>query len=115
MKECIFCKILSKEIPAEIVYEDDDVLAFKDLEPKAPVHILVIPKKHRQNILDLRAEDAGFISHIFLKVIPKIAQSMNISQDGFRLVTNIGKDGGQTVGHLHFHLLGGRFMNWPPG
>lgn len=114
-EDCIFCKIAKHSIPSTTVYEDEHVIAFKDLEPQAPVHVLIIPKKHLQNLLAFSEEDQKLISHIFLQAIPKIAESTGVLKNGFRLVANTGKDGGQTVEHLHFHLLGGRFMEWPPG
>lgn len=115
MADCIFCKIAQGEIPSTKVYEDAQVLAFRDLEPQAPEHVLVIPKKHIVSVLDFSAEDSGLAGHILTKVVPEIARSLGIDARGFRLVTNTGADGGQTVGHLHFHLLGGRSLAWPPG
>ncbi|BEU88338.1 HIT domain-containing protein [Selenomonas sp. TAMA-11512] len=115
MTDCIFCKIASGEIPSTKVYEDDLVLAFRDLEPQAPEHILIIPKVHRKSLLDLRAEDRNLAAHIYVDVIPAIAKDLGLAEKGFRVVTNTGAEGGQTVGHLHFHLLGGRSMAWPPG
>ena len=114
MSDCIFCKIAKKEIPATVVYEDDTVIAFNDLEPQAPVHVLVIPKAHVASVAELKAEHKDVIAHIMVDVIPKLAQDLNIAE-GFRVVTNIGEDGGQTVFHLHIHLLGGRKFEWPPG
>ncbi len=111
MDGCIFCKIANKEIPSELVYEDETTVAFRDLSPQAPVHILVIPKAHIKSVAD--AEDEKLLGHI-ARVAAKIAEKENIAA-GFRLVTNVGEDGGQTVEHLHFHLLGGRKMSWPPG
>ena len=115
MSDCIFCKIASKEIPSPLVYEDDTVVAFPDLEPKAPVHILVIPKKHIESLAALKEEDKELAAHILVDVIPQIARDLGIAEKGFRTVANTSDDGGQTVKHLHFHLLGGRFMQWPPG
>ena len=112
--DCIFCKIANGEIPATKVYEDETVVAFNDLEPQAPTHILVIPKEHISSAADITAENSKVIAHIF-EVIAKIAAEKGISQNGFRVVTNCGKDGGQTVGHLHFHVLAGRNIGWPPG
>ena len=106
MADCIFCKIAQKEIPSTLVYEDDMVVAFRDLEPQAPQHVLVIPKKHVESLL---------VSHILVDVIPELAQKLGIAEKGFRVVANTGEEGGQTVKHLHFHLLGGRSMQWPPG
>ena len=102
--DCIFCKIVNGEIPSQKVYEDDLVLAFKDINPQAPVHILVIPKKHIDSAVALTEEDDQLIAHIF-KVIREIAKEQDL-ENGFRLVTNVGTDGGQSVKHLHFHILG---------
>ncbi|KHM51988.1 histidine triad (HIT) family protein [Anaerovibrio lipolyticus DSM 3074] len=115
MADCIFCKIANKEIPSTVVYEDDQVIAFKDLEPQAPVHVLVIPKKHVASIAALKSEDKELAGHILCEVIPKIAKEQGVTDSGFRVVANTGAEGGQTVNHLHFHLLGGRSMQWPPG
>lgn len=112
--DCLFCKIINKEIPSDIVYEDDDVLAFNDIDPKAPVHVLVIPKKHIASFNALTEADGALLTKIML-VIQKIAQDKNIAQSGYRIVNNCGEQGGQTVGHLHFHLMGGREMLWPAG
>lgn len=115
MADCIFCKIAQKEIPSALVYEDDQVAAFKDLEPQAPVHVLIIPKKHVKSILALEADDKELAAHILVDVIPKLARELGIEEKGFRVVTNTGEEGGQSVKHLHFHLLGGRSLQWPPG
>ncbi|MBR3456825.1 MAG: histidine triad nucleotide-binding protein [Selenomonadaceae bacterium] len=115
MADCIFCKIAGKEIPSQSVYEDEQVIAFKDLEPQAPVHVLVIPKKHVESVLALSGEDKELMGHILCEVVPKLAKDLEVDANGFRLVVNTGKDGNQTVKHLHFHLLGGRSMQWPPG
>jgi histidine triad (HIT) family protein len=114
MQDCIFCKIARHEIPCHIVYEDEDVLAFKDLKPVAPVHILVIPKKHISQITSVTDEDAGIMGKI-LSAIGKLAEEMAVAEDGFRVVVNQGEKAGQSVFHLHFHMLAGRPMNWPPG
>lgn len=114
MSDCLFCKIIEKTIPAKIVYEDEQALAFEDINPQAPVHILVIPKKHIPTILDLEEEDNNRLGHVF-KVANKIAKDKGIADRGFRLVTNCNPESGQTVYHIHFHLLGGRPMHWPPG
>ncbi len=114
MSDCIFCKIASGQIPTNYIYEDDRVVAFNDIEPQAPTHILIIPKEHIPSAMELTEENASIVSHIFL-VASKIAKEKGFDKDGFRLVNNCGKDGGQTVGHLHFHLLAGRYLQWPPG
>ena len=115
MADCIFCRIAAKEIPATAVYEDDAVIAFKDLEPQAPVHALIIPKKHIESLLGLTEEDRSLVAHIHVDVVPQLAKKLGLAEKGFRIVVNTGEEGGQTVGHLHFHLLGGRSMQWPPG
>lgn len=115
MSDCIFCKIAGKEIPSTIVYEDEQVVAFKDLEPQAPVHVLVIPKKHVESVAALKEEDKALAAHILVDVIPQLAKDLGVDGKGFRVVANTGEEGGQTVKHLHFHLLGGRSMQWPPG
>lgn len=111
---CIFCKITKGEFSSKKVYEDDFVLAFYDIEPQAPTHILIIPKKHYSTILELEEDDKELVGHIFL-VANKIAKDLDFHKKGFRIVVNCNKDGGQTVFHLHFHLLAGRTMLWPPG
>ena len=113
MSDCIFCKIANKEIDSNLVYEDETVAAFRDLNPQAPQHILIVPKKHVANITEL--DDKDLAAHIFTEVVPKIAAKVGIDKSGFRLVINTGEEGGQTVNHLHVHLLGGRSMQWPPG
>ena len=115
MADCIFCKIAQKEIPSQLVYEDEQVAAFRDLEPQAPVHVLVIPKKHVESLLALTAVDKDLVSHIMIDVIPQLAKELQVDEKGFRVVANTGDEGGQSVKHLHFHLLGGRSMQWPPG
>ena len=114
MSDCLFCKLANGEIPTNYIYEDDKVVAFNDIEPQAPVHILIIPKEHIASALELNDDNADVVAHIF-KVASKIARDKGFADDGFRLVNNCGKDGGQTVGHLHFHLLAGRYLQWPPG
>lgn len=109
MEDCIFCKIINGEIPSEKVYEDDKVIAFKDINPAAPMHILVIPKEHVQDVLAVNPENKEMISNIFL-AINKIAKQLGIEKDGFRIINNCGKDAGQEVMHLHFHLLAGGKM-----
>ena len=115
MTDCIFCKIAQKEIPSQPVYEDDLVVAFRDLEPQAPEHVLIIPKKHIESVLGFGQEDKELAAHILVDVVPAVAKQLGVDEKGFRLVVNTGKDGNQTVKHLHFHLLGGRLMQWPPG
>ena len=107
MDNCVFCKIINGEIPSEKVYEDEEILAFKDINPAAPVHILIIPKKHIESLLDIKEEDERIVAKIY-KVINKIAQEIGLEKDGFRVIVNCGKDAGQEVMHLHFHLLGGK-------
>ena len=114
MNDCIFCKIVNGDIPTEKIYEDDKVIAFNDIEPQAPVHILIIPKKHIQSINYIDEKNSDIISHIFL-VIKKLVAEKKIESSGYRVVVNCGEQGGQTVGHLHYHLLGGRNLMWPPG
>ena len=110
----IFNKIINKEIPADIVYETDNVIAFKDVNPVAPVHILIIPKKNISTINEIDEEDASILSELFLSV-KIIAKKMNIDKKGYRVVINCNEDGGQTVYHLHIHIMGGRKFHWPPG
>lgn len=114
MNDCIFCRIAKGEIPANVVYEDDRIMAFHDLSPVSPVHVLIIPKTHIDNIATLTEDDLPLVAHLLGKV-GEIAKSLGVDESGFRLVTNSGVEGGQTVGHLHFHLGGGRQFNWPPG
>jgi histidine triad (HIT) family protein len=111
---CLFCKIIKQEIPANIVYEADDILAFEDVNPQAPVHILVIPRKHIATTLDITDDDNELIGKMH-QVAAKIAQDRSVADKGFRLVMNCNRDAGQTVFHIHLHLIGGRPMNWPPG
>lgn len=110
----LFEKIIAREIPADIVYEDDQCLAFRDIEPQAPVHVLVIPKKPITSVDNIADEDAALFGHLWIK-IRDIARSEGLAEGGYRVVVNCGKDGGQAVDHLHYHLLGGRKMEWPPG
>lgn len=111
--DCLFCKIIAGEIPSKKIYEDDKVLAFYDIEPQAPTHFLVIPKEHIQDANGINPENEAIVGHIF-SVIAKVASELNLSQ-GYRIVSNCGKDAMQSVGHLHFHVLGGRLLSWPPG
>ncbi len=113
MSDCIFCKIAAGEIPSQKAYEDETVLAFYDLDPQAPVHVLVIPKAHIPSAGAVTPENSAVVAHIF-EVIAKLADELGL-KDGFRVVTNCGVSAGQSVPHLHFHLLGGRDFTWPPG
>jgi len=113
-QECLFCKIAAKEISVPVIYEDEYIIAFPDIEPVAPVHVLVITKKHIANLLELAPDDRVLMGHV-LSTIPKIAAQLGLAEDGFRLVVNTKEMGGQTVQHLHWHILGERFMAWPPG
>ncbi len=112
--DCLFCKIANGSIPAEKIYEDDFILAFKDINPVAPVHIVIIPKEHIDSVMLLKDEHKSLTGHIFIKA-QEIAKKYGIAETGFRLVNNCGNDGGQSVMHIHFHLLGGRSLQWPPG
>ncbi|MCI5801804.1 MAG: histidine triad nucleotide-binding protein [Oscillospiraceae bacterium] len=111
--DCLFCKIASGEIPSNKIYEDDRVLAFYDIDPQAPVHFLVIPKVHIKCADEIDESNADIVAHVYT-VIAKIAARLGLSK-GYRIVNNCGEDGGQTVGHLHFHVLAGRNLSWPPG
>ncbi len=113
MGDCLFCKIAKKEINSMVVFEDDEILAFRDIDPKAPVHILFIPKRHIDSAAALTQEDATLLGKLF-SAVAEVAKQEGLAS-GFRIVSNVGEDGGQTVGHLHFHLLGGRALGWPPG
>ncbi len=112
MSDCIFCKIANNEIKADKVYEDNEIIAFNDINPKAPVHILIVPKKHIPTLNDL--EDFSIIGKMF-EVAVKLAKEKNIAKEGYRTVINCNSAGGQAVYHIHLHLLGGRTMEWPPG
>jgi len=112
--DCIFCKIVSKEIDATFLYEDDEVVAFNDANPKAPHHILIIPKKHIATMNDLGDDETQLIGKI-MQTAKKIAADLNIAEDGYRVLMNCNKGGGQEVFHIHLHLLGGRQLSWPPG
>lgn len=114
MNDCIFCKIARKEIPSTVVYEDELMLVFKDLNPVAPVHYLMIPKVHIQSVHHMATDHAELVGTMLNKV-SSIAFDAGIAEEGYRVVTNIGMQGGQTVDHLHFHIIGGRNMQWPPG
>ncbi len=112
--DCVFCKIASEEIPADLLYEDDDVLAFRDLNPQAPVHVLIIPRKHIRSLDSLWDADTEIIGKIAI-LARDLARRLGVAESGYRLVNNCGIQAGQTVPHLHFHLLGGRNLGWPPG
>ncbi len=111
---CLFCKIIAKEIPSDIIYEDDDILAFKDIEPQAPLHILIIPKAHIPTLNATCKEDDMVLGKM-QRIAAYIAAKQNLAEDGFRTVINCNKAGGQVIYHIHLHLLAGRDMQWPPG
>jgi histidine triad (HIT) family protein len=113
MQDCIFCKIINKDIPSEIVYEDDQVLAFKDINPVAPVHLVIIPKKHIPALVDMDEKDTLLMGQVQLTAA-RLAVKMGLAE-GFRLVNNCGRDAQQIVKHIHYHMLAGRPLNWPPG
>lgn len=112
--DCIFCKIINKTFPTDLLYEDDEVLAFRDIQPKAPVHILIIPKKHIHSLNESEITDLNLLGKL-LHTAKKLSQQMGHDTKGYRVVMNTGNDGGQTVHHVHLHLLAGRRMDWPPG
>jgi histidine triad (HIT) family protein len=112
--DTIFSKIIRKEIPARIAFEDEHCLAFHDISPQAPVHVLLIPKRPIRSMAELTTSDSTLLGHM-MSVIPKLAEQLGIKDTGFRVVANTNSDGGQTVYHLHFHILGGRTLGWPPG
>ncbi|NPV90231.1 MAG: histidine triad nucleotide-binding protein [Firmicutes bacterium] len=114
MSDCLFCRIVNKEIPGQVVFEDDQVLGFKDISPMAPVHVLLVPKRHISTLNDTTEADIPLLGHIN-RTAAKLAEQLGIAESGYRLVLNCGADGGQTVFHLHAHLLGGRDLHWPPG
>lgn len=114
MADCLFCKIIAGEIPSGKVYEDEDVYAFNDISPEAPAHVLIVPKEHISSANDITEDNAAVVSRIFLAA-KKIAAEKGIAESGYRIVNNCGEDGGQSVKHLHFHLIGGRSLSWPPG
>ncbi len=114
MENCIFCSIIEGKIPSQKVYENEHVFAFKDINPEAPIHVLIIPKLHISSLNELQEENIDVISHVY-SAAKKIAKELGVSDSGYRVVSNCGKDAGQTVYHIHFHLLGGRSLNWPPG
>ena len=113
MSDCLFCTIAAGDIPVDVVLETDDVLAFRDIDPQAPTHVLVIPRKHFDNVADLTREDPALAAQV-LGATSEVAQ-LETLEHGYRVVTNVGSDGGQSVRHVHFHVLGGRGLTWPPG
>jgi histidine triad (HIT) family protein len=114
MSDCLFCGIVDGKVKANLVHQDDAVVAFKDIAPKAPVHILIIPRKHLVSVSDIAEQDRVLIGQIF-QVAAKLAREQGIAESGYRVVANSGADAGQSVFHLHYHLMGGRQMTWPPG
>jgi len=114
MSDCLFCRIAEKTLPSKIVHEDDKCVAFDDVNPQAPTHVLVIPRKHVASFAELNEADSGLLVHLMM-TSNKIARQKGIAEGGYRMVVNTGKNGGQTVFHLHLHVLGGRPMHWPPG
>ena len=114
MQDCIYCKIINREIPSDIVYEDDEIIVFKDIQPVAPTHLLLIPKKHIATFFDITPEDSQALGKIQLTAA-WIAKKMGLEESGFRLVSNCKQDAGQSVWHMHYHFLAGRTFKWPPG
>ena len=114
MEGCLFCAFVDGKIKANIVYQDERIVAFTDIRPQAPVHILIIPRKHIAGVLDIESDDHALIGEIF-QVASRLAREQGIAESGFRVVVNSGADAGQSVFHLHYHLIGGRLMSWPPG
>lgn len=114
MNDCLFCKIAEGTIPSKKAYEDERALAFYDIDPQAPVHVLIIPKRHIESVDTLAPADADVLFHLF-EVARDLAGELGLSENGYRIVSNVGRDGGQSVPHLHLHLLGGRSLAWPPG
>ena len=112
--DCLFCKIVEKKIPADIVYESEDVIAFKDIEPKAPIHCLIIPKKHISTINDIDGSNSNIIGLMY-EAAAQLARTLNVDKDGYRVVMNCNSNGGQTIYHIHLHFLAGRQLSWPPG
>jgi histidine triad (HIT) family protein len=113
-KDCLFCKIINREIESDIQYEDDEVIAFRDINPQAPTHILIVPKEHIEKISDIKESNKGIVSKLILTA-NKIAKDLQVKDSGYRLVFNCGANAGQEVFHIHLHLLGGRVFKWPPG
>jgi histidine triad (HIT) family protein len=114
MADCLFCAIIEGKIKGEIVYQDDTLLAFKDIRPEAPVHLLIVPRKHIESVASLQPQDIPMVGAIFI-VAAKLAAELGVAESGYRVVVNNGANAGQSVFHLHYHLLGGRPMRWPPG
>ena len=114
MNDCLFCKIAAGQIPSNKLYEDDQLMAFYDIDPQAPTHFLVIPKQHIDSAAALTESDAALLGHIYA-VIADLCRQLGVAENGYRVVTNVGADGGQSVKHLHFHVLAGRSLAWPPG
>lgn len=113
-KDCLFCRILAKEISAKLVYEDDFAVAFEDINPQAPMHVLIVPRRHIAGLNDVATEDAALLGHLQL-VAAQIARKRGLAESGYRTVLNTGRGAGQSIFHLHLHLLGGRGLRWPPG
>jgi len=114
LEDCLFCRIASGEMDTDFVYEDEQLIVFKDINPQAPVHLLIVPKKHISDLNNLQSADNDLIGHVY-QIAKKMAAEHDIAESGYRLVSNCGEQGGQTVYHIHFHLLGGRELQWPPG
>lgn len=114
MASCLFCRIVAGELPASIVYQDEELVAFNDINPQAPVHVLIVPKKPIARVAEAEPEDQALMGHLLLKAA-HVAKQLGLAQSGYRLVINSGPDGGESVPHLHCHLLGKRHMRWPPG
>lgn len=114
MDSCLFCKIIAGQIPSTKVYEDESTLAFRDIDPKAPTHVIVVPKVHHEAVHEVPAEQGNLFANL-MNAVSAVIKSENLKQNGYRLVINSGVDGGQTVPHIHVHVLGGRSMHWPPG
>ena len=114
MNDCIFCKIVSGDIPSSKIYEDEQVVAFRDISPQAPTHILVVPKRHISGVNELASADETLVGHVY-GVVARLVKELGIAESGYRVVVNSGADGQQSVLHLHFHVLGGRLLAWPPG
>ena len=114
MQECLFCRILQKEIPSTMVFEDSETAVFRDINPQAPIHLLVVPKRHLSSLDDCTTDDEALLGHV-LSVARDVAQRQGLRATGYRIILNTGEGAGQTVFHIHFHLLGGRRLSWPPG